>query len=113
MNLTGMSPKSFFIIFCLLLLAHELVAFDIKSLLFGEKSQDDEPSPSVIFGTPLSSNARSNRAEIECKDYICQDTEDCVKTPLDCPCRLTTDKKCRVGDWYVCINGQESCDELV
>lgn len=50
--------------------------------------------------------------EIECKDYICQDTEDCVKTPLDCPCRLATDKKCRVGDWYVCINGQESCDEL-
>lgn len=62
MNLTGMSPKSFFILFCFLLLAHELVAFDIKSLLFGEKSQDDEPSPSVVFGTPLSSNAKSNRA---------------------------------------------------
>ncbi|KAI9258305.1 hypothetical protein EDC94DRAFT_613351 [Helicostylum pulchrum] len=62
MNLTGMSPKRFFIIFCFLLLAHELVAFDIKSLLFGEKSQDDEPSPSVVFGTPLSYNAKSNRA---------------------------------------------------
>lgn len=49
---------------------------------------------------------------IACKDYICSDTADCVKSAIECPCPLPTDKKCFIGDWYICINGQESCDSL-
>ncbi|KAI9354643.1 hypothetical protein BD770DRAFT_473885 [Pilaira anomala] len=95
----------------LFLLVQQCVGFDIKSLLFGEETIADA-EPSVAFGTPISTDATSNRAVIECKDYICSDTADCVKSAIDCPCPLPTDKKCLIGDWYICINGQESCDSL-
>ncbi|CAO3697484.1 unnamed protein product [Rhizopus microsporus] len=47
-----------------------------------------------------------------CKDYICKDTEACVSSPVECPCRLTMNKKCMIGDWYTCIRGDLSCSEL-
>lgn len=51
--------------------------------------------------------------DIACKDYLCEETDACVKNPVNCPCRLETDLKCFVGDWYTCIRGDESCDDLL
>lgn len=57
-----MAMRSHSILIALLfLLVQQCVGFDIKSLLFGEETiAGDEPS--VAFGTPISTDATSNRA---------------------------------------------------
>ncbi|KAK4514064.1 uncharacterized protein ATC70_006072 [Mucor velutinosus] len=86
-------------------------AFDIKQVLFGNKAAvNDKLTPS--FGRPVEERPASNRADIPCDHYICEGTGACVLTPLDCPCRLETDIKCEVGDWYICIRGDQSCSSM-
>ncbi|CAO3599165.1 unnamed protein product [Absidia cylindrospora] len=46
--------------------------------------------------------------------YLCPDTKKCVSEPKYCPCRLEADIKCQVGeDWYTCIRGDQTCDQMV
>ncbi|KAL9539975.1 hypothetical protein MBANPS3_009948 [Mucor bainieri] len=90
---------------------HITYAFDIKQVLFGNKAAvNDKSVPS--FGRPVEKRPTSNRADIPCDHYICEDTETCVLTPSECPCRLETDIKCKIGDWYACIRGDQSCSTV-
>ncbi|KAL2918613.1 hypothetical protein HK105_202014 [Polyrhizophydium stewartii] len=36
--------------------------------------------------------------------YICPSVPVCVASPAECPCASSTDLKCMVGDWYVCLS---------
>ncbi|KAI7900969.1 uncharacterized protein BX663DRAFT_515884 [Cokeromyces recurvatus] len=101
------------------LLNYHVNAFDFKSILFGSGSKDSikeaTTTSSIPFGTPIVQLSKSDRrSNIPCNYYLCKDTETCVKHPLDCPCRLETDKKCIIGDnnWFICIRGDQSCDQL-
>ncbi|KAI7872267.1 uncharacterized protein EV154DRAFT_529185 [Mucor mucedo] len=98
---------------CFLFIIEAVCAFNFKSLIFGETDQENMPSStSATFGTPAPDYVKSTRSDIPCKDYICEDTGVCVKKPIDCPCRSSLDKKCMIGDWYICINNHESCEGL-
>ncbi|KAI8638403.1 hypothetical protein BD408DRAFT_423130 [Parasitella parasitica] len=83
-------------------------AFNIKDIIFGN-TEDLNDEPSIIFGRPIAKTLRSNRADIPCQHFICEETETCVATPFECPCRLETEIKCKVGDWYTCLRGDKSC----
>ncbi|KAF1801544.1 hypothetical protein V8B55DRAFT_1471717 [Mucor lusitanicus] len=87
-------------------------AFDIKQVLFGNKAAANDKS-TASFGRPVKERpSSSNRADIPCEHYICEDTGACVSTPFECPCRLETDIKCEIGDWYTCIRGDQSCSSV-
>ncbi|KAJ8099967.1 hypothetical protein POJ06DRAFT_255028 [Lipomyces tetrasporus] len=48
-----------------------------------------------------------NYENVQCNDYVCQDTLACVKKPLDCPCLFPdSEEKCILPDKrsYVCIS---------
>ncbi|ORX81821.1 hypothetical protein BCR32DRAFT_279412 [Anaeromyces robustus] len=47
-----------------------------------------------------------------CKDYICPLTHTCVEKPIDCPCENELEKKCIIGDWYICISSKQSCENF-
>ncbi|KAI8053116.1 uncharacterized protein B0P05DRAFT_561646 [Gilbertella persicaria] len=89
-------------------------AFNLKSMLFGDNDKDSQQgqATTVPFGTPIV-HSQSRRSNIPCEHYICEETNVCVEKPLDCPCRIQTDKKCFIGDWYICIRGDESCDQVL
>ncbi|KAL4208216.1 hypothetical protein AB4K20DRAFT_1915217 [Rhizopus microsporus] len=93
-----------------LLFILSITAFNIKEALFGNSKTQDIKQHNT-FGAP-ETTSKSNRPDMPCKDYICKDTEACVSSPVECPCRLTMNKKCMIGDWYTCIRGDLSCSEL-
>ena len=43
----------------------------------------------------------------ECSAYLCSDTLACVEAPNACPCPYKEQRRCAVGDTYVCIQGQD------
>ncbi|KAK9322862.1 hypothetical protein V1517DRAFT_321927 [Lipomyces orientalis] len=48
-----------------------------------------------------------NYENVQCNDYVCQDTLACVKKPVDCPCLFPdSEEKCILPDKrsYVCIS---------
>ncbi|CEP07528.1 hypothetical protein [Parasitella parasitica] len=73
-------------------------AFNIKDIIFGN-AEDSEDEASIIFGSRIAEEQRSNRPDIPCQHFICEETETCVFIPSECPCRLETEIKCKVGDW--------------
>ncbi|ORZ01450.1 hypothetical protein BCR43DRAFT_486955 [Syncephalastrum racemosum] len=81
--------------------------FDLKHMLFGDGDGDE-----AAFGAPVFGNGAPLRGQEACSGYLCQDTQACVKTPIDCPCEHST-TKCPVGDWYTCIRGDQSCESLL
>ncbi|EPB92892.1 hypothetical protein HMPREF1544_00331 [Mucor circinelloides 1006PhL] len=100
-----------FAIIALIYTVNITYAFNIKEVLFGNKAAvTDKSTPS--FGRPMQKRSPSNRADIPCDGYICEDTESCVSTPSECPCRLETEIKCAIGDWYVCIRGDQLCPSV-
>jgi len=50
--------------------------------------------------------------KVVCKDYICPLTQTCVEKPIDCPCENELEKKCIIGDWYICISSKQSCENF-
>ena len=43
----------------------------------------------------------------KCSTYLCGDTLACVETPNECPCPYKEQKRCAVGDTYVCVQSQD------
>jgi len=64
--------------------------------------------------------ARVSLLAVSCSQYLCPETLDCVKRPLDCPCPTPEDIKCTIPDMdggvddatVVCIRGQNECAEV-
>ncbi|CAO3702356.1 unnamed protein product [Rhizopus stolonifer] len=96
----------------LFLLATLVTAFNIKNILFGDSSSQDTNTQKQL-GIPLVNKPVSNRADTPCSGYICKDTETCVKTPIECPCRSAASKKCIIGNWYTCIHPDVSCHDFL
>ncbi|KAK9377381.1 uncharacterized protein V1513DRAFT_436217 [Lipomyces chichibuensis] len=58
-----------------------------------------------IQGSPIW--YEQNYENVQCNDYVCQDTLACVKKPIDCPCVFPdSEEKCMLPDKksYVCIS---------
>jgi hypothetical protein len=57
---------------------------------------------------------------VSCSQYLCPETLDCVKSPVDCPCPNPEDIKCTIPDMeggvedatVVCTRGQNECVEV-
>ena len=57
---------------------------------------------------------------VSCSQYLCPETLDCVKRPVDCPCPNSEDIKCTIPDMeggvddatVVCTRGQNGCAEV-
>lgn len=56
---------------------------------------------------------------VQCSQYLCPATLDCVPTPADCPCPDVQDVKCTIpnagGDdeaMVICVRGSNECTEV-
>ncbi|KAJ3184051.1 hypothetical protein HDU85_001902 [Gaertneriomyces sp. JEL0708] len=93
------------VLLCLAMLAHTAHAFDFSSF-FGGSEQEDASHKQQQQQRRSQSNFGS------CQSYICPGTNICASKPADCPCPRSTDVKCPVGDWYICIRGDQKCESI-
>jgi hypothetical protein len=56
---------------------------------------------------------------VQCSNYLCPTTLDCVVNPSDCPCPVVEDIKCIIPDKLmkgaasvVCVRGDEGCSQV-
>lgn len=56
---------------------------------------------------------------VQCSNYLCPKTLDCVETPSACPCPNPEDIKCLVPDGQdkgsatvFCVRGEVECSEI-
>ncbi|KAF5358972.1 hypothetical protein D9758_004783 [Tetrapyrgos nigripes] len=56
---------------------------------------------------------------VQCSQYLCPTTLDCVTRPTQCPCPETEDIKCVIPDseesesgTVVCVRGPEECEQV-
>ncbi|KAL0096143.1 hypothetical protein J3Q64DRAFT_1706458 [Phycomyces blakesleeanus] len=100
----------FFVCLILMTFIHwECEAFDFKSMLFGQQEVPLGAPPQ--FGFPETPASRKSDL-VNCNGYLCESTLKCVREPSNCPCKLKTDIKCRIGDWYTCIRGDQTCSMI-
>lgn len=57
---------------------------------------------------------------VQCSQYLCPDTLDCVDTPSACPCPNEQDIKClipdaldKAGATVMCVRGDAECAEVI
>ncbi|KAJ3152506.1 hypothetical protein HDU89_001193 [Geranomyces variabilis] len=84
-------------------LAPPAAAFDFFNL-FGDDAHQQQQQ--------RSQQQQSTSTNSGCSRYQCPDTSHCVPSPRDCPCPNAAERKCNVGDWYVCIRGDRACEAL-
>lgn len=72
---------------------------------FGSFFEQDEEPEAHNVGDATWFQDRVQHAE--CSAYLCSDTLACVEAPNECPCPYREQRRCAVGDTYVCIQGQD------
>lgn len=53
---------------------------------------------------------KTNLNPAHCDRFLCSDTLACVNEPKECPCPFVEQKRCELGDTYVCVQ-QSNCHE--
>lgn len=101
-----------------------------RCLVEGNNSTSSKDRRDLLNGPPMLKVVR-NRASlcihrvsfclhtVQCSQYLCPDTLDCVGTPSACPCPNEQDIKClipdaldKAGATVMCVRGNTECEEV-
>ena len=105
-----------------------VLAFDFWGLFGGSKDEksskskgkekDNYSRKAPLEPTDADDYESGSQGDVLCRGYLCpldisvaqyyNEQRACVQHPRDCPC-LAHQRKCRVGDWYVCVGKDEQC----
>ncbi|KAI8074013.1 hypothetical protein BC940DRAFT_315596 [Gongronella butleri] len=101
--------KTSLLVAVLVALVVQVTCFEFKNIFSNQGTGPQQHH----FGQKIP-KSRAKAPEQVCQDgYLCAKSKKCVSKPIDCPCPNVSDIKCRLGsDWYVCIRGDQDCDEV-
>lgn len=87
--------------------------FDFFGNMFGNQQQQQHQQRSGA------SQWAAQVESVQCAQYLCPKTLDCVARPVDCPCPDVQDIKCTIPDTgnsndatVICVRGQNECAEV-
>ncbi|KAG5728517.1 hypothetical protein E4T56_gene19500 [Termitomyces sp. T112] len=91
--------------------------FDFFSNMFGQQQQYQQHQQQQRSGA---SQWAAQVESVQCSQYLCPATLDCVSQPVDCPCPDVQDVKCIIPDVggddddasFVCVRGENECTQV-